>query len=159
MIQVHTRPQIVGPWVVERLPEMARRSFDGRMDAFTSLGYSRDGRMEMGVLFSDHSPVFRSVHAHLALENVNGSFLRTSFGHAMLYSFGQLGCVRITANIPKRHKKMRNVADILGFKEEGCLKHGFLTDDCMVYGLTKRDAEKWMLHALRNQHNLNLTGD
>lgn len=155
---VHTDRRIVGEWVVSRLPTMSQRTFSGRMDAFSALGYSIDGRMVLGVLFSDHSPVLRGVQVHLAMEHQPNAELRTAFGHAMTYAFGDLRCQRATAHVPKRHRDMRKVASILGFTEEGCMKHGFLTDDCMVYGLVKKDAEKWMLHAARNQHILQGTG-
>ena len=159
MMLVHTNPVLVGNFVIPRLPDMSRRTFAGRMDAFSALGYSEDGRMAMGVLFSDHSPTLRGVQVHLAMDSIVNPSLRTAFGHSMQYIFEQLKCVRATAHIPKRHHEMRKVASILGFTEEGCMKHGFLTDDCIVYGLTKRNAEKWMLHAEKNQHNLYLTGN
>lgn len=161
-MEIHVNPATVANFVIPRLPEMSRRTFVGRMDAFSALGYSQDGRMVMGVLFSDHSPVLRGVHAHLAIDRKagdNGAILRTSMAHAMDYAFRQLKCIRITAHVPKRNDEMRKSASILGFKEEGCMKHGFLTDDCIVYGLTKRDAQKWLLHADKNKHILLPIGD
>jgi len=66
------------------------------------------------------------------------------------YPFIQLKVRRITICTEKRNKKLRKlVAGVgskkgLGFKLEGNLRRGYPTDDCLIYGMLKEEAIKWI---------------
>lgn len=63
----------------------------------------------------------------------------------MAYPFGQLGVERVTTLIPARNERALRFNEGLGFQREGLCRLGFGDDDCVIMGLLKREAPKWML--------------
>lgn len=139
----------VAKWVMERTPYPQRKGFDAQPDyPIRGIGYEVDGKMVMGLIFMNHAPWLKNIEVGIALEG-SGGVLRGILRHAMIYPFVQLGCQRVTAYVPKRADKSRKMVQAVGFVEEGNMRHGFGTDDCMVYGLLKREAErKWRFEEL-----------
>lgn len=143
--------KLVGGWVIDRLPMPQRKGFEATPDyPLRGIGYKVNDKLVMGIIFYNHIPWHKSVEVGIALEPKQGAFLRGMLRHAMVYPFVQLGCQRVTAMAPKRAKASRNFMEILGFEEEGNIRHGFGTDDCIVYGLLKKQAEeKWNFSSLQ----------
>ena len=58
----------------------------------------------------------------------------------MRYPFDQLGCQRITLLVSDANKQVQRLAQKLGFKQEGTLRHFYMEgNDCYVYGLLKSE--------------------
>jgi len=138
----------VKSWLMARTPDPQRRGFDANPDyPITCFGYKIDDQIALGLAFYNYVPWYRGIEVAIALElpdGNNGALLRGMIKNAMLYPFEKLQCQRVTAMVPKRADKSRKLVKTIGFQEEGKIRHGFLIDDCILYGLTKRDAEaKW----------------
>lgn len=134
----------VKSWLMARTPDPQRRGFDANPDfPITCFGYTIDDQITLGLGFFNYCPWYRVVDVAVAIdmpENSNGAFLRGMIKNAMYYPFEKLDCQRVTAMVPKRADKSRKLVKTIGFREEGKIRHGFLIDDCIIYGLTKRDA-------------------
>ena len=132
----------VADWVLARTPLPQRKGFDAQPDyPLRGIGYEVEGDIVAGFIFMNHAPWLKNIEVGIALET-KAPVLRGILKHAMIYPFVQLGCQRVTAYIPKRADKSRKLVQAVGFVEEGNIRHGFGTDDCMVYGLLKREAQK-----------------
>lgn len=136
--------------MLERTPMPQRKGFEAVPEyPIRGIGYEVEGKMVAGFIFFNHCPWVKTIEVGLALE-AKGAILRPILRHVMLYPFVQLGCQRVTAMIPKRALKVRKLVQIVGFTEEGNIRHGFGTDHCMVYGILKAEADKkWAYSTLQ----------
>lgn len=61
---------------------------------------------------------------------------RTAIRNFFWYPFMDAKCIRVTACIAKDNKRSRRMVAGLGFKQEGCVRHGIKPGtDAIIYGL------------------------
>lgn len=127
----------VGAWVARRIPHMHGLGFA----AFTAIGVEDEAGVPLGgVVFTEYRPVFRSLEMACAADTprwLNRSIVRLILN----YPFGQLNCVRVTAVLARKDKHTRGFVEKLGFRCEGVVRKGILTDDAVIYGLLR---DEWM---------------
>jgi len=85
---------------------------------------------------------------HIAAERISRGFMDA----IVRYAFEQLQCKRITGTILKSNKKSRRFANHMGFKLEGVMRNAHKNGDVCIYGLMKKDAQKWMRQELEKVH-------
>ena len=81
---------------------------------------------------------------HISAERLSRNFMDA----IVRYAFEQLQCKRITGTILKSNKKSRKFAEQFGAKLEGVMRDAHEKGDVCIYGLMKKDAEKWMRQEL-----------
>ncbi len=69
----------------------------------------------------------------------NRATLAAIFG----YPFDQVGCRRLTAITERKNQPVRAFLCRIGFREEGLLRHGFPSDDAVVYGMLREEC-RWL---------------
>ncbi len=69
----------------------------------------------------------------------NRAMLAAIFG----YPFDQVGCRRLTAITERKNQPVRAFLCRIGFREEGLLRHGFPSDDAVVYGMLREEC-RWL---------------
>lgn len=139
---------LVRGWVAERLPSPQNRNITPNdLLRMSAVGYMVAGEMVAGFLFSNHVEVYRCVDVHIALQRPagsNGALFRSILANVAVYPFEVLKCRRISAYVPKKQRKIRRVLKLCGFREEGVMRLGFNTDSCVVYGLLRHQAPRWL---------------
>jgi RimJ/RimL family protein N-acetyltransferase len=85
---------------------------------------------------------------HISAERLSRGFMDA----IVRYAFEQLQCKRITGTILKSNKKSRRFANHMGFKLEGVMRNAHEDGDVCIYGLMKKDAQKWMRQELEKVH-------
>jgi RimJ/RimL family protein N-acetyltransferase len=131
------RDAAVAAWVAQRIPHMHGLPFA----ACTAIGVeSRDGRPLGGVVFTEWRPALRSLEMACASETPRW-LTRSIVREILTYPFRQLNCVRVTAITARRDKRTRGFVEKLGFRCEGIVRKGLLSDDAVLYGLLK---DEWL---------------
>ena len=133
----------IGAWVMARTPNPQRRGFDVCPPLMRGIGYEVEGKVVAGFIFYNHAEWYKTIEVGIALET-KLPILRGILRDVMRYPFVQLGCERMTAYVPKRAKESRKLVKAVGFVEEGNMRHGLGIDDCIIYGILKKEAQnKW----------------
>jgi hypothetical protein len=97
-----------------------------------------DEELICGVVFNGY--IAPNIMMHISADTITPGFIST----VMHYAFVTNKCKRVTGIIDKRNKKSRRFAHHLGAKLEGVMREASEHGDLCIYGLMKRDAEKWI---------------
>ena len=97
-----------------------------------------DEELIAGVVFNGY--IAPNIVMHISADKITPGFIST----VMHYAFVTNKCKRVTGIIDKRNKKSRRFAHHLGAKLEGIMRDAGEHGDVCIYGLMKRDAEKWI---------------
>jgi RimJ/RimL family protein N-acetyltransferase len=128
---------VVKALVKSRLPGMEGKDFG----PCVCLGVVRRGVLVGGIVYHNYHGF--SIEVSMAFDRPDWampSVIRQFFS----YPFIQLDVVRMTAIIGKKNKRMRRLAEGLGFKYEGTARKGFDgKQDAILYGMLKQDC-KWI---------------
>lgn len=132
---------LVAEWAKRRIPHMRNTNGFGPCEAFGVIG-GEDGAELLGaVIYHNYCPWYRSIEWSAAAKTPNW-LTRDIINDIVAYAFDKLGCVRITAAIPKKAIRVREFHRRFGFKQEGLVRRGFGNDDATVYGLLRSDWAK-----------------
>jgi RimJ/RimL family protein N-acetyltransferase len=127
----------VSALVASRIPHVGDKGFGD----CTALGVVVDGQLVGGVVFTMYQG--HDIHVHMAFDSPRWATPQT-LRQLYSYPFGQLPCVRMTAPIGRKNKRMRRLAEGLGFKLEGVMELGLDgREDLMIYG-TRKDQCRWV---------------
>lgn len=128
--------KIVWDFVKERLPYLNDRDY-------TTIGILRNGKIIAGCVYHRYYPDFGDIEMSIAADTPLWS---TKFNILALldYPFNQLKCHRVTALTQGRNTRIRRFLEGIGFKQEGCIRQGFIDDDTIVYGMLKDEAGRWL---------------
>lgn len=105
-----------------------------------------DEELVAGVVFDCYQ--HPNILMHISAERLSRGFMDA----IVRYAFEQLQCKRITGTILKSNKKSRRFANHMGFKLEGVMRNAHEDGDVCIYGLMKKDAQKWMRQELEKVH-------
>lgn len=114
-------------WVRARLP-----NFIGWGGQYIAIGYQREGYLQGGVVFTQHSGPNILMAAALDAP-LTRRFLRALFH----YPFLQLKCERITVLIDDDNPKSIRLVEHVGFVREGCLRRARPGGNVYLYGLLR----------------------
>lgn len=133
-MRVITEPKdTIGRYVASKLPAGA-----GWND-FVAFGLvNKEDEILAGVVFNGYTPP--AICMHIAAEKMTPTFIAA----VMDYAFRQLKCKRVTGVIDRRNKASRRFALHLGAKLEGVMRDASPQGDVCVYGLLRKDAERWL---------------
>lgn len=114
----------------------------GPFREYTALGLMRNGELVAGVVYNFYTGTNICMHigAKPGRMWLNREFLHAAFD----YPFNELGCRRVTGLVPKKNKDARRFDEHLGFKLEGCMRQALADDDMLIYGMTRKDAQRWL---------------
>lgn len=131
----------VAKWVASRIRDM-----NGPPERdYEALGVVKNGRLIGGVIYAEYREIASGEHdirMHCAGDPgwLTKATLRTLFG----YPFKQLECIRVTATVAKANHRARDLNERLGFKVEGCIKHGYGTNrDGILMGMLRENC-RWI---------------
>lgn len=134
MILVLGQDQRVSEWVASHIPHV-----DGFKD-MAAIGVERMGQLIGGVVFHE----YRGNDIQMSCAATCKSWLTEGILRALFaYPFITLKCDRVSAFTPKGNTHTRSFLVRLGFIEEGNMRRGFGSDDCILYGMLK-DECKWI---------------
>lgn len=129
--------EAVAAMVAERIPHVADKGFG----PCTALGVVRRGSLIGGVVFSTYRG--HDIQVHMAFDRPDWAFPGT-LRQLYAYPFTQLGCIRMTAPIGRKNKRMRKLAEWLGFELEGVMRKGLSpSEDLMLYGQMAKNC-RWI---------------
>lgn len=108
---------------------------------FSALGLMSGNELVAGVIYQHRTT--HNVYVHMAA--IPGAHWgnRELLYAAFDYPFNQMGVRRVTGLIPSRNAHSRKLAEHLGFKLEGNMRHAYADDDMLVYGLLKEEC-RWL---------------
>lgn len=126
---------LVAEWVTQRI---------AHVDSF-------EGAKTLGVVGDDGSPLgavvyheFRGNDIQMSCAAESAAWLSRRILKAIFsYPFVQLKCRRVTAMTPAKNKHTRDFLEGVGFTQEGIMRQGFDSDDCVVYGMLREEC-KWI---------------
>jgi RimJ/RimL family protein N-acetyltransferase len=128
----------VAQWVHRQIPHMPTGFED-----MAALSVWHEGEIRGAVIYHE----YRGNDIQMSCAATSKKWLTKSVLRALFYyPFLQLKCDRVTAFVPKNNSGTRKFLESVGFKEEGNMRRGFITDDCIVYGMLK-DECKWIKEA------------
>jgi RimJ/RimL family protein N-acetyltransferase len=134
--------QAVRDWIFARVRDLT----DPPQDLYEAIGVVSDGKLIGGVLYSNYHEIAPGQHdCMLTAAGEPGWLTRSTIRVLLSYPFRDLRCVRLTSVIAKSNKTARALNERLGFKIEGKIRDGRGTGKhCILYGLLKADAERWL---------------
>jgi RimJ/RimL family protein N-acetyltransferase len=127
--------QVISEWVAAHIPHV-----DGFEGAAT-IGILDDDGVPLGAVVY-HEYRGNDIQLSCAADSprwLNRKALATIFR----YPFVQLKCSRVTAMTPSKNTNTRQFLERVGFKQEGIMRQGFVSDDCVVYGMLRSEC-KWI---------------
>ncbi len=134
--------EIVRDWIFSRVRDLT----DPPQKDYEAIGVTRDGQIIGGVLYSNYHEIAPGQHdCMLTAAGEPGWLTRSSIRVLLGYPFQQLACIRLTSVIAKSNHAARALNERLGFKVEGKIRDGRgIGKHCILYGLLRADAEKWL---------------
>lgn len=134
--------EAVAEWVAGKITDL----YTPPTKDFEAIGVTRDGRLIGGVVYSNWHEIAPGQHDIMLTSAGDPGWLTRGAVKVLLgYPFQQLACIRLTSIISKANRPARTLNERLGFKLEGKIRHGRgIGKDCLVYGLLRADAEKWI---------------
>lgn len=130
---------IVGKGVAEWVATVIGGHHD--LSQCEGIGYARGGNIVMGAMFNNYNGA--QIHMHIALTR-GVPFSPTFVAAIMDYPFVQLGLKRVTGMIFESNTASRRFAEHLGAKQEVILQDYLPHGNLVVYGLFRKDAQKWL---------------
>ncbi len=133
----------VAAYVASRIRDL----YDAPTKDYEAIGViNKDGKIIGGIIYTEYREIAPDQHdIRLTAAGEPGWLTRASIRVLLSYPFHQLRCVRLTSIVAKPNRAARSLNERLGFKEEGCIRHGRgIGKDCILYGLIREDAEKWI---------------
>ena len=106
-----------------------------------AIGIEQDSKLIAGVVYHAYSGG-NDIQMSVAADSkrwLSRDVLRALFA----YPFVQVRCDRVTALTMKSNRSTRKFLLGIGFDEEGNIRRGFRTDDCIVYGMLREEC-KWI---------------
>ena len=133
-MRIITEPkETIGRYVASKLES------GGKWTDFVAFGLvNNDQELMAGVVFNGYTPP--AICRHIAAEKMTPTFIAV----IMDYAFRQLKCKRVTGVIDRKNRASRRFALHLGAKLEGVMRDATPNGDTCIYGLLRKDAERWL---------------
>lgn len=107
---------------------------------YTSLGFAgADGELQSAFVFNNYTG--SNIDISIAAEK--GRISRQAIKEVARYTFGQLGCRRISVLTRRKNRHVLKMAPRFGFRWEAVLKSYFPDDDAVLFRMT-RDECRWL---------------
>lgn len=135
----------IGPGIVEWAQEQLRAQYASNA---VGIGWRRRGRLIAALVFEG----FNGCNIFFHIVKIHGETMPVELIAAMFdYPFRQLGVRRISALISNSNKVSKAFARRLGGRLEGVLEDAVPDGDLCVFGLLRKDAEKWLTEPYRRR--------
>lgn len=130
---------VTGKGVAQWVSDILRINLDMRVSEGVGWGTQRE--LFCGIAYTGWNGP--NVWFHVAI--VRGARMTPTFwAAAMDYPFNQLGVKRISGLIDERNADSRAFATHMGARVEGVLQDATDSGNLILYGLLKKDAQKWL---------------
>lgn len=108
-------------------------------ERFASIGIIGEEGIIAGCVYSG----FVGHDVEMSIASISPYWMSRARLHMLFaYPFIQLGTARVTARVARKNKRARKMCIGLGFKHEGTLRKAYNgRQDCMVYGMLKKDCK------------------
>ena len=129
---------LVAGWVRQRIPY-------AEFGQCAAIGVSDGDRLIAGCVYHNWQPALRNIEMSIAADTP--TWAKKEIIAALLrYPFLQkeLSCRRVTACVEARNRRARRFVEHVGFRKEGTIRQGYLKDDCVIYGMLKSEARRWL---------------
>jgi RimJ/RimL family protein N-acetyltransferase len=127
-------------WVMRRLPLYDPNESFGPCAA---LGVWNGSEIMAAMVVYGYSR--RKGQCHIAMAADNPKWATKSVIAALLkYPFLQLGCRRVTTYTASKNERALRFNRGIGFKQEGVMRWGYGDDDCVIMGLLREEADRWL---------------
>lgn len=123
----------VARWCQERMPD-----FIGWSGHYVTVGRERNSELDGGIVFTDYTRT--NLTMAIVLE---APLTRPLLRAAFYYPFLQMKVRRVTALVDAKNLKSRTLCEKAGFRQEGVLRDGGVTDDVIVFGMTRAEC-RWV---------------
>lgn len=143
-------PDTVAGWVSGQIP--GNPDFISRRDAFGRRMYHAIGAVEdtelgskivAGIVY--HNYVAEYGNIELSMAAISPVWAKRHIIAAFLhYPFEVCGCKRVTTMTPAKNRRALKFNEHIGFVREGVVRRGFGTDDMVICGLLREEAERWL---------------
>ena len=126
----------IARWVSSKIPH------GGGIDVekAVAMGIMAGGKVVAGCVW--HNFRGHDIEAGLAADSPRWC-RRATLRQLFTYPFLQLGCVRVTALTGSSNTRMQRFLEGIGFKPEGCVRQGFVTEDALIFGMLRAEC-KWI---------------
>lgn len=115
---------------------------------YSAIGIESNGEPVAGVVYHNYYPVFKDVEMSVAITNPIAAHPDIIAG-MFRYPFEQMGCNRITVGVSANNKRSIRFIEGIGFVQEGRQADGCGDSDRLMYGLTRKNAQKWLTRRKR----------
>jgi RimJ/RimL family protein N-acetyltransferase len=134
--------ELVAKWIATKI----RDCYTPPEKDYEAIGVVKDDSLIGGICYTEYREIAEGQHdIRLTAAGEPGWLTKSTIKALLSYPFIQLRCIRITSIIAKPNMQARSLNERLGFKLEGKIRHGRgIGKDCLVYGLLKADAERWI---------------
>jgi hypothetical protein len=137
-VPIWGRDRDVAKWVVARVQDIKTVE---ELGDFATIGFALDNKVVAGFVFNNYTE--DEIMLSCASDNprwMTRGNIKTIFG----YAFNQCGVHRLSVICAKGNKRVRKLAEGMGFRLEGTLKEHFdRKHDGIIYGMTKPEC-KWI---------------
>lgn len=132
--------QLVADWVARHIPGVENgHSFS----PCVAVGLMEGGELVAGCVYNNYRKGSQDIEMTFASVHPSWASRRT-LKNFFWYPFIQLGCVRVTAIVAKKNKKVRKFVERVGFKQEGVMRKAMNgVEDAVIYGMLSREC-KWI---------------
>jgi RimJ/RimL family protein N-acetyltransferase len=136
----------IATWVVTHLGSPAHKTAED-FGQFRAAGVSVDGMLVAGVVYHSWQPVYS--HCEMTIYASSPRWATRGNIRALLQYPFDAGCRRITATAGHRNDRSIRMLKRLGFVQEGVARHGFGDQHCVIFGLLRKDFDKWQARAFK----------
>ena len=124
-------------WMAARIPNMVPSP------TARAIGIGENGEIIAAMAVLGVNQRYRTAEVAIASDNPRWA-TRGVLRAFLRYPFEQLGLQRITAISAASNHAAINFNLKLGFKVEGVIRRGYGDEDCVVMGMLREEAEKWL---------------
>ena len=129
----------VAAWAVERIPHV------GSVEAlgpYAALGVARGGQLVAACIYHRWVPEYQSCELTLAASSPRWAS-REIVRALLAVPFVQYGCFSVAAIIPHDNQRAERFVKGIGFRREGCKRHGFgRKRHALIYGMLRPEFDR-----------------
>ncbi len=137
----------VAAWVADRIKRRVGREVD--FGLCKAIGLCDDENPIAGIVFHSYMPQHGNIEISMAADTARWAtpdVLRVFLS----YPFIQLGCRRVTTQTPASNKRAIKFNLGIGFKQEGLIREGYGTEDLIICGMLRHEAQQWLQEGEQN---------
>jgi len=140
----HKMDEALARWILEKMDNTSRFLHKGE---YYAIGVLNDkNQIVAGVLYHNYEKIGDSGKIELSMAAVHPGWCRKGIIAGLLYyPFIQLNCHIIVSTVKMKNKRVRKLAEGIGFKCVGKIDNWPYGEDVIIYTLRIEDARRWIV--------------